>query len=152
MTAALIALKAASCFVVQSRKAHSISFEVSGVRIDVCSASFSRYTAIYHMSPRKDQTSDAIFGVGQDKILSMHDDMASIPRCNIWWPRKSTSVQKNFDFLALRQRPCSRRHFIISRVFLYGLGPDDDIVHIYVTNLSDMVSEGICHAPLMDCG
>jgi hypothetical protein len=114
--AALIALKAASCFGVQSRKACSISFEVSGVRIDVCSASFGRYTAIYRMSPRKDQTSDAIFGVGQDKILSMHDDVALIPRCDMWWPRKSTSVRKNFDFLALRQRLCSHRHFIISCV------------------------------------
>ena len=87
------------------------SFIVKGVRTTVWSASLGRNLVIYLTRLRKLQTSVVEQGFGHFMILSHFEDCGSIPCAEIWWPRKSSSVTKNWHFLAFRckcecQRAC----------------------------------------------
>jgi hypothetical protein len=83
-----------------------MSFIVSGVRAAINSTSFGKKTEMYLTRPRNAHMSEADFGTGQFNILSTFNEFTSMPQPEMWWPRKSTSVQKNSDFFPFNHSPC----------------------------------------------
>ena len=93
-----------------------MSLVVSGVRTAINSASFGKKTVMYLTRPRNAHTSNTDFGMGQLNILSAFDEFASMPQPEMWWPRKSTSVQKNSDFFPFNCSPCFLKQSITRHV------------------------------------
>lgn len=99
-TSALMASKVYWWFMVQGGNVVLHSFFVSSVRRVVCSANWGRNAVMYLTIPRNCRTCFADLGIGQFKICSTLLESASIPFADMWWPRKSISVAKSFDFLS----------------------------------------------------
>jgi hypothetical protein len=82
-----------------------MSLVVSGIRAAKNSASFGKKTEMYLTRPRNACMSEANFRTGQFKILSTFDEFTLMPQLEMWWPRKSTSMQKKFQFLSIQLQP-----------------------------------------------
>lgn len=100
-TKVLIDLNAKLCSSIHKGKFLCASFVVKGISTTVWSASFGRKVAMCLMRPRKLLTSVANQGTGHCIILSYLDDCGLIPHAEIWWPRKSNYVRKNFHFFSI---------------------------------------------------
>ena len=68
---------------IQTGNSALAAFIVNGVRTHVTLADFGRYMDMYHMSPRNESTSMVIPDIGQFKILSTFESLASIPLAEI---------------------------------------------------------------------
>jgi hypothetical protein len=88
------------------------SLDVNGVKRMVHSASPGKKTEIYLTKPKKARMSVALFGVGQSLMRSIFNEFTSIPRAEMWCPRKSISCEKNSHLDALQNSLALQRDWI----------------------------------------
>ena len=81
------------------------------------SARPGRKSAMYHMRPRNTWTSVANLGTGQFMMWLTFFASGLIPWQEMWWPRKSTSVQNKLLFLTEQYRFVFRRASSTSLTF-----------------------------------
>lgn len=121
--------KALWYFSVYCSKATLNSFFIKEVKTDVCSVSTGKKATIYCTSLRNWQTCFAFFNCGHLMIFSTFDMSALMLLCEMWWLKKSISMQNRLLFLREQKSHIFCKAFKIFHMFsLCSFSIDDQMI------------------------